>query len=172
MQFQNGSILALSKAGVMRCAGGPSRIWANTCSRRSCVGRQSIAGLISHTSPDPGACSVLQVPVPGGRACGCWLLLRIRSAAQSGVARACNARISAQHRGLMDCCCCAKMALRDLRGTAPGTAQRFLDCANYGRGGENVQQPAGALPVLCCSCPRSSKHAPKTQSDWAMAPSE
>jgi hypothetical protein len=65
--------------------------------------------------------------------------------------------------------CYAKMALRDLHGTAPGTAQRFLDCANY------CVRPrecaAGALPdaVLRCSCPRSSKHAPKTQYDWAMA---
>lgn len=150
----------------MRCAGGPSRIWANTCSRRSCVGRQSIAGLAT----------LLQTP-----ALARFSKSQSRGAVHAAAAanpiggpkrRCASVQRSNQRatQGLMDCC--AKMALRDLRGTAPGTAQRFLDCANYGRGGENVQQPAGALPVLCCRCPRSSKHAPKTQSDWAMAPSE
>ena len=59
----------------------------------------------------------------------------------------------------MDCQCYqyAKMALRDLRGTAPGTAQRFLDCANYPvctYGRENVQQVHCQLrccAVLCCA---------------------
>jgi hypothetical protein len=114
-----------------------SRIWANTCSRRSCLALQSIAGLATLLqTPALARFSKLSPGSAGGVRCGCCCDRR----AQSGVARACSPRISAQHRGSWTCYCYAKMALRDLRGTAPGTAQRFLDAQITVYGRENVQQ--------------------------------
>lgn len=94
---------------------------ANTCSRRSCAAFQAIAGLAT----------VLQTRRLLGSPC-----LDPPEAGQSALLRSALVavpkrrwawvRCSNQHatQGLMGCC--AKSALRYLRGTAPGTAQRCL----------------------------------------------